>query len=230
MLFSDSLLEQQQSNDEQVNNRTTNNNNKQTTNNSELTLIDSLGEGSIIKPGVEVVVENHQGDGRGIFIGAHCIIYPRNRLVLGDMEANPQATLTLGNHVLVNAGGYLSGEGGLTIGDYAMIGPGVKILSAGHQYQDPSRPIQRQGLTYGRISIGKDAWIGAGSVVLEGISIGEGAVVGAGTVVCKDVPPWAVVVGNPGRVIKYRGQRSEGSVSCFISRCLKAMRRFGARK
>lgn len=192
--------------------------------------IDSLGDGSIIKPGVEVVVENRQGDGRGVFIGKHCIIYPRNRLILGDMGANPQATLTIGNHVLINAGGYLSGEGGLSIGDYTMIGPGVNILSAGHRYQDPSQLIQKQGLTYGRISIGRDAWVGAGSVVLEGISIGEGAVIGAGTVVCKDVPAWAVVVGNPGRVIKYRGKRSAGCLSRFYSRCLRWMSGFGTKK
>lgn len=191
--------------------------------NSAVDLIDAIGEGSVIHPGVEVLVENQQNDGRGIFIGSECIIYPRNRLVLGDMVANPAATLSIGDHVLINAGGYLSGEGGLDIGDYVLIGPSTCIMSAGHRYEDPARPIQRQGLTYGRITIERDVWLGGGSVVLQGVSIGEGAVVGAGTVVCEDVPPWAVVVGNPGRVIKYRGDNSRRTFHLFRSaiRCLR---------
>jgi acetyltransferase-like isoleucine patch superfamily enzyme len=188
-------------------------------------LIDSVGKDSIIHQGVEILVENPQMDGRGVFIGSQCIIYPRNRLVLGDMAANPNANMTIGNHVLVNAGGYLSGEGGLTIGDYVLIGPNTCILSAGHRYEDPTMPIQRQGLTYGRIAIGRDVWIGGGAVVLQGVVIGEGAVVGAGTVVCGDVPPRAVVLGNPGRVIKYRGQGPNRPVLRMISELLKRLRR-----
>lgn len=55
-----------------------------------------------------------------------------------------------------------------------------------------------------QISIGNDVWIGRGATLLSGIKIGNGAIIGANAVVAKDVPPYAVVVGNPGRVIKYR--------------------------
>ena len=54
------------------------------------------------------------------------------------------------------------------------------------------------------VTLGHDVWIGHGAIVLPGVSIGTGAAVGAGTVVTKDVPPFAVVVGNPGRVLRYR--------------------------
>jgi acetyltransferase-like isoleucine patch superfamily enzyme len=168
-------------------------------------LIDSIGKNTVIHHSVEVLVENKRGDGRGIFIGADCVIYPRNRLVLGNLGANPNASMSIGDHVQINSGGYLSGEGGLIIGDYVLIGPNTCILSAGHRYDDPTRLIQSQGLTYGSIVIERDAWIGGGSVVRQGVTIGEGAVIGAGTVVWEDVPPRAVVVGNPGRIIKYRG-------------------------
>ncbi len=165
-------------------------------------------------------MENKQGDGRGIFVGSDCIIYSRNRLVLGDMGANPDACMTIGDRVLINGGGYLSGEGGLTIGDYVLIGPNTCILSAGHRYDDPDRPIQTQGLTYGPIIMGRDVWIGGGAVVLQGVTIGEGAVVGAGAVVCEDVPPWAVVVGNPSRIIRYRGASQKRCRLRILSRFL----------
>ena len=52
--------------------------------------------------------------------------------------------------------------------------------------------------------IGHDVWIGCNSVILAGVKVGIGAVIGAGSVVTKDVPPYAIVVGNPARVLKYR--------------------------
>ncbi len=55
-----------------------------------------------------------------------------------------------------------------------------------------------------KVTLGHDVWIGHGAIVLPGISIGTGAAIGAGTIVTKDVPPFAVVVGNPGRVLRYR--------------------------
>jgi acetyltransferase-like isoleucine patch superfamily enzyme len=55
-----------------------------------------------------------------------------------------------------------------------------------------------------RVVIGNDVWIGHSALLLAGIEVGHGAVVGAGSVVTKNVPPYAVVVGNPARIIKYR--------------------------
>jgi len=52
--------------------------------------------------------------------------------------------------------------------------------------------------------IGNDVWIGASALVLKGVNVGDGVVIGAGSVVTKDVPPYAIVAGNPARVIRYR--------------------------
>ena len=54
------------------------------------------------------------------------------------------------------------------------------------------------------IKIENDVWIGIQSLILDGVTIGDGAVIGARTVVTKDVPPYAIVVGSPARIIKYR--------------------------
>ena len=56
----------------------------------------------------------------------------------------------------------------------------------------------------GDIHVGNDVWIGATSTIMSGITIGDGAIIGAGSTVTKDVPPFAIVAGNPGRIVKYR--------------------------
>jgi hypothetical protein len=55
-----------------------------------------------------------------------------------------------------------------------------------------------------RVVLGHDVWLGHGVIVLPGVTIGSGAAVGAGAVVTKDLPPFAVAVGNPARVIRFR--------------------------
>lgn len=56
----------------------------------------------------------------------------------------------------------------------------------------------------GRIEVGSDVWVGEGTRILSGVHIGDGSILGAGSVVTKDVPPYAIVVGNPGRIVDYR--------------------------
>lgn len=56
----------------------------------------------------------------------------------------------------------------------------------------------------GDIHVGSDCWVGTRAIILPGITIGDGAVVGTGAVVTKDVPPYAIVGGNPARIIRYR--------------------------
>lgn len=57
--------------------------------------------------------------------------------------------------------------------------------------------------------IGHDVWIGKGSIVLSGIQIGDGAIIGAGSVVVEDVPPFAIMVGNPAKITKFRFSKEQ---------------------
>jgi maltose O-acetyltransferase len=88
----------------------------------------------------------------------------------------------------------------ITIGDGAQIGPGVQLLAADH----PLDPDQRKaGLENAKpISIGANAWLGGGAIVLPGRSVGENSIVGAGSVVTRDIPASVVAAGNPAKPIR----------------------------
>lgn len=98
--------------------------------------------------------------------------------------------LEFGEHVFVNQNCSFYDLGGITIGDHALIGPGVTLTTAGH----PVEPADRSnGITTAPIVIESHVWLGANVTVAPGVRIGTGSVVAAGAVVAKDVPPNCVV-------------------------------------
>jgi len=98
----------------------------------------------------------------------------------------------------------------LTIGKYCSIALGVEIFLGGnHRFDFITTalldPNQRGRIkSKGDINIGNDVWIGYQATILSGTTIGDGAVVGAKSVVSGTIPPYAIVAGNPGSIIKYR--------------------------
>lgn len=94
------------------------------------------------------------------------------------------------------------------IDDYLMMGEDVLFLGGGHGMERTDIPMGHQTVRDDGptpLHIAGDVWIGARAIVLPGCRrIGHGSVIGAGSVVTKDVPDWAVVGGNPARVIRYR--------------------------
>lgn len=109
-----------------------------------------------------------------------------------------------GKAVSINTGAILDGRGGISIGDYVMIGPNVCIASSSHKHKNQDLPITLQGHKMEPVVIEEDAWIGANATILGGVTLGKGAVVGAGAVVVKDVSSNSIVGGVPAKVI---GQR-----------------------
>ncbi len=97
-------------------------------------------------------------------------------------------------------------EGKIEIGKSCLIGPNVVMRTAGHNYDDPTVEIRKQGHRCLDIKIDDDVWIGANVVILGGVHVGRGSVIGAGAVVTKDIPPMSVAVGVPAKVIKVRGE------------------------
>jgi acetyltransferase-like isoleucine patch superfamily enzyme len=107
--------------------------------------------------------------------------------------------IRVGRNVFVNQGCRFNDVGGIEIADDVMLGPNVSLITSGH----PLDPAQRRtGVTSAPIRIGRNVWIGASAVILQGVTIGDDAVVAAGAVVTRDVPPLTVVAGVPATVIK----------------------------
>ena len=91
-------------------------------------------------------------------------------------------------------------RGELTIGDRVSIASGVIIILASHSnFSDVSKHVTQRSDT---VTIEDDVWIGAGSIIMNGVTVGKGSVVGCGSVVTRDVPPHTVVAGNPAKVIR----------------------------
>lgn len=104
----------------------------------------------------------------------------------------------LGESVFINSGCRFQDQGGIFIGDRALIGHNCVIATLNHDMD----PAKRANLLPLPVHIGSDAWLGANVTVLPGVSIGDGAVVAAGAVVTKDVPARTVVGGVPAKIIK----------------------------
>ena len=114
-------------------------------------------------------------DGRGLHIGDRCVLGARTTITAHEC---------------------------IEIGDAVFFGQGVFVTDASHGYQDPELPIGKQLGAHQPVSIGPGTWVGHAAVVLPGAQIGRNVVVAAGSVVRGVVEDFAVVAGNPARVVR----------------------------
>lgn len=138
---------------------------------------------------------------------------PHNHTVITNVF--PFNDITVGRHTYgpLTVLRWESPGEGLDIGSFCSIASGVKfILGGGHDLNTLSTyPFRHYfsgedivATTKGRVRISDDVWIGTDATILSGVSIGQGAVIAARSLVTGDVPAYAVVGGNPAKVIRYR--------------------------
>ncbi len=130
-------------------------------------LFAAFGEGAVVRPGFRCDYGSNIRIGRGTFVNYGCVMLDCNTI---------------------------------TIGDDVQIGPAVQIYTLNHPLDAETR---RSGLESARpVAIGDNVWLGSGAIVCPGVTIGADAVVGAGSVVVRDLPPGVVAAGNPCRVLR----------------------------
>lgn len=134
----------------------------------------------------------------GITLGNH--VHLGKDVYLGAWE---RGRLTVGDHTYIGRFGIVLAYCSVTIGSDCLIAPSCHITDVNHGIE-PGELIRKQPCASRPVVIGNDVWIGAGCSILPGVTIGDGAVIGARAVVSKNIPPYAIAVGVPAKVIKYR--------------------------
>ena len=132
-------------------------------------------------------------------IGENCYIEPPLRANFCGRHVH------FGKNVYANFNLTLVDDTHIYVGDNTMFGPNVTVATAGHPI-DPE--LRRHVYQYNfPVHIGKNCWIGAGTVIVPGVTVGDDTVIGAGSVVTKDIPSGVVAYGNPCRVAREIGER-----------------------
>ena len=116
------------------------------------------------------------------------------------------SNISIGDNTMIGPGADFDGAGSIVIGRGVIFAPDVKIYSRTHYFDGPlleAIPFDSKVIC-NEVVIKDYVWVGRSAIILPGVIVEEGAIIGAGAVVSKHVPPGAVVVGNPARIVKYR--------------------------
>jgi len=156
------------------------------------------------------IIENNRQQKQFITIGSNTVI--RGELMLFKHGGN----ITIGRDCFIGPGSKIWSAKNISLGDRVLIAHNVNIhdnishpLNAADRHKDFMHIFFKGGLQdtvalrEEEVIIGDDVWIGFNAIILKGVKIGKGAIIGAGTTITKDVPDFAIVVGNPQRIIKY---------------------------
>jgi len=130
--------------------------------------------------------------GDGVFIGEQAFIQGRF-----------DGRCVIGSHCWIGPQSYFDARD-LVIEDSVGWGPGAKVLGSTHTGVPTDVPIIQTDLEIKPVRIGAWADVGVNAIILPGVTVGKGAIIGAGAVVTHDVPPFAVAVGVPAQVIRWR--------------------------
>jgi acetyltransferase-like isoleucine patch superfamily enzyme len=168
----------------------------------------------------------------GAQIDPAAYVSPHARVFTEQLSLGPRTTLAaeclvrgtvaMGADCTVNP--YASVHGKVTLGDGVRVASLATLAGMNHGTEDLSRPIFQQPCTEKGIRIGDGVWVGANVVVLDGVTVGEHSILAAGAVVTKDVPAWAIVGGNPARVLRDRRmpRPAKSSASAGADEALRA--------
>lgn len=157
---------------------------------------------------------SEHGKGSVIYRSSRMDVAPFNRFKIGKNSViedfavinNLVGDVIIGDDSRVGIANVIIGP--VEIGKSVIIAQSVTISGLNHNYENISLPIKDQGVSTALVSVGDEVWIGANSVITQGVSIGKHSVIAAGSIVTHDVPEYSVVAGAPAKVVKlYNSER-----------------------
>lgn len=134
------------------------------------------------------------------------VVVSRNCMVQAKIGST-----TIGERTEVGANSIISSISRVEIGKFGLIGPNCLIGGGHYKTERTGIPMMDMGWSSrGPLVVGDDVWLGTGVVILDGVRVGRGCIIGAGAVVSKDLPDYAVAMGLPARIVRYRSQPGQG--------------------
>lgn len=143
---------------------------------------------------------------QGVYSSNVSLLTKLGKNTVVNMHSNIDSQTSIGNYTYIGKNTSITKT---KIGNYCSIADGVYIGQGEHDLSKISTSVQFyqnafNELTKKKCIIENDVWIGANVCIKRGVKISNGAVIGAGAVITKDVPPFAIVVGVPGKIIRFR--------------------------
>jgi acetyltransferase-like isoleucine patch superfamily enzyme len=150
----------------------------------------------------------HRGRGSKIYNSVRMDTPPYRRFSIGRQSVvesfscinNAVGDVVIGDHTRIGLHNTIIGP--VSIGSHVNLAQGITVTALNHNFSEPNKRIDEQGVSTQEIVINDDVWIGANAVILPGVTIGSHCVVAAGAVVTKDIPDGCIVAGVPAKIIK----------------------------
>ncbi len=158
-----------------------------------------IGHGSVIVPPATILAPHR------IELGDQVLVFERVTFSVVEQHGGQryEPRLRIGDRTVIAHSAWFSCVGEIEVGSDVLIGHGALIADSFHEYADRERPILGQPMAPPRaVRIGSGAFVGPGATVLAGARLGAGSYVVPGAAVTGDIPPRAVVAGNPGEIIR----------------------------
>jgi acetyltransferase-like isoleucine patch superfamily enzyme len=140
----------------------------------------------------------------GVIIGDNVTIQDNTTIECTGIISELGEGLIIGNNVGFAHNCFIQVRGNVQIGSNVLFGPGVYLFSENHNFDDLSIFINEQGTNRKGTIVGNGVWVGARSVILDGVNIGSNSIIAAGSVVTKNIPPFEIWGGSPAKKIRSR--------------------------
>lgn len=156
-------------------------------------------------------------------IKGNCTIGEQTLFTINN-RSKKEIQLVIGTNTYIGRDNFFSVGKAITIGDYCIFGNKCSFICSDHIFDTPLVPYAFTGNSFNKsIKIGVNCWLGHDVSIVGNVTIGHGCVIGAKSLITKNIPPFSMVVGNPGRILKTFSFASGGWVDGILDQTSEYM-------